>query len=173
MHFLHYEKLRSTRTLDLLGMWPVCACSAQGADAGNVWCLLRNTQVLNNFFDWETYISIYCVYCWPWRNHSVAFKVDRQGINIQTKYLGRGLSSHNTLVVKITRDVCKDDEDLHMSRDTCCFTYCTRSSHNAAVVVAIIVVAAAAAVTCLHININSEVQRRMKISDSWLYYKQR
>ena len=48
MHFLHYEKLRSTRTLDLLGMWPVCACSAQGADAGNVWCLLRNTQVLNN-----------------------------------------------------------------------------------------------------------------------------
>ena len=113
------------------------------------------------------------MYCWPWRNHSVAFKVDRQGINIQTKYLGRGLSSHNTLVVKITRDVCKDDEDLHMSRDTCCFTYCTRSSHNAAVVVTIIVVAAAAAVTCLHININSEVQRRMKISDSWLYYKQK
>ena len=31
MHFLHYEKLRSTRTLDLLGMWPVCACSTQGA----------------------------------------------------------------------------------------------------------------------------------------------
>ena len=102
------------------------------------------------------------MYCWPWRNHSVAFKVDRQGINIHTKYLGRGLSSHNTLVVKITRDVCKDDEDLHMSRDTCCFTYCTRSSHNAAVVVTIIVVAATTAVTCLHININSEVQRRMK-----------
>ena len=31
MHFLHYEKLRSTRTLDLLGMWPVCACSTPGA----------------------------------------------------------------------------------------------------------------------------------------------
>ena len=31
MHFLHYEKLRSTRTLDLLCMWPVCACSTPGA----------------------------------------------------------------------------------------------------------------------------------------------
>ena len=38
----------------------------------------------------------------------------------------------------------------------------TRSSHNAAVVVTIIVVAAAAAVTCLHININSEVQTMME-----------
>ena len=38
----------------------------------------------------------------------------------------------------------------------------TRSSHDAAVVVAIIVVAAATAVTCLHININSEVQTMMK-----------
>ena len=103
------------------------------------------------------------MYCWPWRNHSVAFKVDRQGINIHTKYLGRGLSSHNTLVVKITRDGCKDDEDLHMSRDTCC----TRSSHNAAVVVTIIVVAAAAAVTCLHIEINSEVQTMMQISNTF------
>ena len=41
------------------------------------------------------------------------------------------------------------------------------ASHDAAVVVAIIVVAAAAAVTCLHIEINSEVQTMMQISNTF------
>ena len=50
--FLHYENLRSTRTLDLLGMWPVCACSKTELGGGNVWMPQKYTSS-QQFSTWK------------------------------------------------------------------------------------------------------------------------
>ena len=48
MHFF-YEKLRSTCTLDLLCMWPVCACSKSELGGGNV----RKPQKYTSSQQWQ------------------------------------------------------------------------------------------------------------------------
>ena len=49
MHFF-YEKLRSTCTLDLLCMWPVCACSKSELGGGNVWMPQKYTSSQHQFY---------------------------------------------------------------------------------------------------------------------------